>query len=275
MTLNLASSLLFTCIFVAVSVIQVCVFVSFYNLGTQKWQANQPCGIMATSKGILGHNLLNFRVKAWVKLWVRLRITQAVVMVMVWEHLQAVNASGCNVLTSDENKVRACAACLPIEFLYPVLYNISRPHWFWNKHLPSRELGPPAKFVWSVCSRFLCLRWKYWLAPPSGRLLRALFSFSDGKRSSEHISYLIKTHRNTRTACDTFKSSFTSAKVWVWCFQSAAIPPWMLATSQQEMTGAMRYDIPAFYRASILEIRCSLRCYGHVFLIRSAQKHKK
>lgn len=145
-------------------------FCFFLHLGTQKWQANQPCWIMATSKGILGHNLLNFRVKAWVKLWVRLRITQAVVMVMVWEHLQAMNPSVCNVLISDENKVHACAACLPIEFLYPVLYNISRPHWFWNKHLPSRELGSPAKFVWSVCSRFLCLRWKYLFALPSGRL---------------------------------------------------------------------------------------------------------
>lgn len=51
-----------------------------------------------------------------------------VVMVMVWEHLQEMNSSVCNVLTSDEKKVGACAACLPIEFLYPVLYNISRPH---------------------------------------------------------------------------------------------------------------------------------------------------
>lgn len=121
----------------------------FLHLGTKKWQANQPCGILATSKGTLCHNLLNFRVKAWVKLWVRLRITQVVFMVMVWEHLQETNPSVCNVLTSDENKVPACATCLPSEFLYPVLYNISRPHWFWNKHLPSRELGPPAKFVWS------------------------------------------------------------------------------------------------------------------------------
>lgn len=162
----------------------------FLHLGTQKWQANQPCGILATSKGTLCHNLLNFRVKAWVKLWVRLRITQVVVMVMVWEHLQETNPSVCNVLTSDENKVCACATCLPSEFLYPVLHNISRPHWFWNKHLPSRELGPPAKFVWSVytCSIF------HALPPP----------LSDATRRARSTLIIWYTY-GTRSACDTSK----------------------------------------------------------------------
>lgn len=50
-----------------------------------------------------------------------------VVVVMVWEHFQEMNPSVCNVLTGNGNKVCACAECLPIEFLYPVLYNISRP----------------------------------------------------------------------------------------------------------------------------------------------------
>lgn len=40
-----------------------------------------------------------------------------VVMVMVWEHLQEMNPSVCNVHTRDENKVSACATCLPMEFL--------------------------------------------------------------------------------------------------------------------------------------------------------------
>lgn len=165
----------------------------FLHLGTEKWQANQPCGILATSKGTLCHNLLNFRVKAWVKLWVRLRITQVVFMVMVWEHLQETNPSVCNVLTSDENKVPACATCLPSEFLYPVLYNISRPHWFWNKHLPSRELGPPAKFVWSVYSRFLCLQWKHLFAMWSVWFSRAFFlPLWWHTESSGNIDYLVR-----------------------------------------------------------------------------------
>lgn len=33
------------------------------------------------------------------------------------------------------------------------------------------------------------------------------------------------------------------------------MPPRMLATSQEEMTGGMRYDIPHFYQATILQIK--------------------
>lgn len=228
----------------------------FLHLGTQKWQANQPCGILATSKGTLCHNLLNFRVKAWVKLWVRLRITQVVVMVMVWEHLQETNPSVCNVLTSDENKVCACATCLPSEFLYPVLYNISRPHWFWNKHLPSRELGPPAKFVWSVYSRFLCLPRKHLFAMWSFFMIFFFLLLSDGACRARSTLIIWYTYRS-RSACDTSKwlaerraLGWSAPKPPFWCFQSAAMPPRMLATSQQEMTGGMRHGIPHFYHTS-------------------------
>lgn len=44
-----------------------------------------------------------------------------VVMVMVWEHLQEMNPSVCNVLTRDEDKVRACAACLPRVFISSII----------------------------------------------------------------------------------------------------------------------------------------------------------
>lgn len=152
----------------------------FLHLGTQKWQENHPCGILATSKGILCHNLLNFRVKAWVKLWVRLRITQVVVMVMVWEHLQEMNSGVYDVLTSNENKVCACAACLLIEFLYPVLYNISRLHWFWNKHLPSRGAQSTCQ-VCLVCLLMLPLPLVEILVCAAIGATVMCFSFYDGK----------------------------------------------------------------------------------------------
>lgn len=84
--------------------LSVFLFLSTFGNPPKKRQENQQGGILVTSKGTLCHILLNFRVNAWVKLWVRLRITQVVVMVMVWEHLQELNPSVCNVLTSDENK---------------------------------------------------------------------------------------------------------------------------------------------------------------------------
>lgn len=114
----------------------VSVFLFFLHLLSPKTNHSQ-CGVRQYRRDQNPYrNLFKFRVTTWVKVWVRVK--QVVIMVM--ESLQGMNSTLCNVPTSDENEVVCvcvCATRLPMEASVYGESNISRLHWFWNKHLRS------------------------------------------------------------------------------------------------------------------------------------------